>query len=386
MKPAIQLQINTPCHENWGAMTRSEQGRFCQLCSKQVVDFSIMTDQQVLDYLSVERGSICGRLTSEQQQRTLQPAAVPVKVKWWYTFLMPLLLILNRAAAQTPTEIGKVAVHRPLDTTLRNPVKEVLPADQAQQEIRGRGPDKHGKPVFTNKGKIASVPDTIEKKIPSNSISDMLNNMIPSLDIVRYSGVSGMVTDEHGKPIAGVVIYVKEWNQSTITDSAGQYRLNIHSQETITLSASYVGYQSVIKRVAANTPSLVNFAFSAPDNMWQGEVIVVTRKRKAPRVKPVLPADSLTNGGKTTGKRPFTVYPNPVSKGQQFMVLAKEANAFTAEVVNSDGMLLFTQRYTAAKGIAQPVTVPVNWTAGIYFVRLVNEKEKKQYTEKLLVQ
>ena len=62
MKEAIQLKIAQPCHENWQAMTPVEQGRHCGSCAKNVVDFTIMSDREIIDYISLHAsGDTCGR-------------------------------------------------------------------------------------------------------------------------------------------------------------------------------------------------------------------------------------------------------------------------------------------------------------------------------------
>ena len=50
MKKEIYVHIPEPCHENWEQMTPVQQGRYCGSCCKQVVDFSQMSDKQVLLY------------------------------------------------------------------------------------------------------------------------------------------------------------------------------------------------------------------------------------------------------------------------------------------------------------------------------------------------
>jgi hypothetical protein len=65
----IQYAIAEPCHESWEAMTPTQQGRFCQSCAKPVIDFTAMTDAQVLQYMSNTTGSVCGRMTSFQLYR-----------------------------------------------------------------------------------------------------------------------------------------------------------------------------------------------------------------------------------------------------------------------------------------------------------------------------
>ena len=48
----LQLSIPEPCHENWQEMTPTQQGRFCKACAKEVIDFSMMTDTEVLNYFA----------------------------------------------------------------------------------------------------------------------------------------------------------------------------------------------------------------------------------------------------------------------------------------------------------------------------------------------
>ena len=45
MQKQTSLYIPKPCHEDWNKMTPTQQGKFCSSCSKQVIDFSLMSDQ-----------------------------------------------------------------------------------------------------------------------------------------------------------------------------------------------------------------------------------------------------------------------------------------------------------------------------------------------------
>jgi hypothetical protein len=68
-KHVFQYAIPEPCHEDWTAMTPSEKGRFCASCQKTVIDFSRMTDTEVVKRLSEVTGSICGRMSDNQLER-----------------------------------------------------------------------------------------------------------------------------------------------------------------------------------------------------------------------------------------------------------------------------------------------------------------------------
>ena len=76
------LKIAEPCHENWENMMEAEKGRFCNVCSKDVVDFTRFTDAEVIDYFqgykSKKSGNICGRFKPKQIDIPLKKIEVPL--------------------------------------------------------------------------------------------------------------------------------------------------------------------------------------------------------------------------------------------------------------------------------------------------------------------
>ena len=81
----LQLSIPQPCHENWQQMTPTEQGRFCNACAKEVVDFSMMTDREVLNYFTkVSTEKVCGRALPGQLDRIINYPKEPKKRLFWY--------------------------------------------------------------------------------------------------------------------------------------------------------------------------------------------------------------------------------------------------------------------------------------------------------------
>ncbi|HRD37580.1 MAG TPA: hypothetical protein PLC65_03020 [Bacteroidia bacterium] len=46
----MKIEINKPCHENWDAMTPNEKGAFCLVCTKDVIDFSKQTLDEIKDF------------------------------------------------------------------------------------------------------------------------------------------------------------------------------------------------------------------------------------------------------------------------------------------------------------------------------------------------
>jgi len=67
MKTYYSLSIPKPCHENWSKMTPNEKGRFCQSCSKTVVDFTNMNTNEVQKYIHNNKHQrICGHIRRSQ--------------------------------------------------------------------------------------------------------------------------------------------------------------------------------------------------------------------------------------------------------------------------------------------------------------------------------
>jgi hypothetical protein len=70
-KQTILLSIPTPCTENWENMNPNERGRHCTSCNKTVIDFSLFTDKQLIEFLNRTTGKICGHISSRQLNREL---------------------------------------------------------------------------------------------------------------------------------------------------------------------------------------------------------------------------------------------------------------------------------------------------------------------------
>lgn len=71
-KKSLKVVIADPCHENWNAMSPTDQGRFCSSCSKPVIDFSGMSDLRLTEFLQENKGEhMCGRFADGQLNRKL---------------------------------------------------------------------------------------------------------------------------------------------------------------------------------------------------------------------------------------------------------------------------------------------------------------------------
>lgn len=78
----LTIHQPAPCHESWEAMTPTDVGRHCAACQTQVVDFTNMTDGEVIAFLrQTTPGRRCGRFREDQVGRPLLAAAIPI-TRW----------------------------------------------------------------------------------------------------------------------------------------------------------------------------------------------------------------------------------------------------------------------------------------------------------------
>src|SRR5262245_2160350 len=101
MRKNIQLHIPKPCHEDWDTMTPIEKGRFCSGCQKQVVDFTVMSDEQLVAFFRKQPNNVCGRFLNDQLNRSIE---IPRKripwIKYFFQFALPAVFVTSKGYAQ----------------------------------------------------------------------------------------------------------------------------------------------------------------------------------------------------------------------------------------------------------------------------------------------
>src|SRR5215217_8066857 len=92
--------------------------------------------------------------------------------------------------------------------------------------------------------------------------------------------ITGKVTDEAAKDLPGVSIVIKGTQRGTVTDANGVYKLAIPDQGPVTITFSFVGYQS--QEVSPVGQSTLDVTLKPEDNALS-EVVVVgygTQRKK----------------------------------------------------------------------------------------------------------
>ena len=115
-------------------MTPMQNGKFCSNCQKKVIDFSLMSDREIIAYFEGQKGTVCGRMTQSQLARPLsyQPAKPTAGLaKFVFSFLS--ILAVKNAVAQTQLYVtnAPISKHENMDIAITTEIDTT----KAQDEI-----------------------------------------------------------------------------------------------------------------------------------------------------------------------------------------------------------------------------------------------------------
>ena len=181
-------------------MTPGDQGRFCNACAKTVVDFSMMSDLQVLNYFStVSDEKVCGRALPDQLNRNMTMPREPKKRWFWYWNYVAMFFMLfsksNQIKAQTKGDVVTLPVQKPnCNVTMGTMLAPQLKANQL---------------------------------------------------------ISGKVIDDRNRPLAGVAVIAKGSKIGTMTDANGDYQIRVKNADLLEFSS--VGYETIRKTIDGKT-------------------------------------------------------------------------------------------------------------------------------------
>lgn len=106
MSKYLQLQIPEPCHENWNEMTPSLQGRYCSSCKKSVIDFTLMDDDDLLNFFKKPKENVCGRFNQQQLNTDiLIPSRKIPWIKYFFQIAIPAFLFTSKGVAQGSVKV-----------------------------------------------------------------------------------------------------------------------------------------------------------------------------------------------------------------------------------------------------------------------------------------
>ncbi|MDB5280981.1 MAG: hypothetical protein JWO06_56 [Bacteroidota bacterium] len=230
MAKQIRVQIQEPCKENWNEMTPTQQGAFCKSCSKNVIDFSNKTGNEIYNFLSVADDNVCGRFREDQLNVPITKSEINSSIFNWKAIAASLaaLVMAEKGFAlrdngnKPPVVIRPPFVAKPpvIQTQTWGIPTTVIMGDTTavtSEEINAM----RLKPVFEKK-------DTLKGKVSINIVT-----------------IYGRVVDSISRlPIEGASVYTNEgsgkFEHYSTTDSMGYFTLTCPINNTkVVFSRSY---------------------------------------------------------------------------------------------------------------------------------------------------
>jgi hypothetical protein len=321
----IHLSIPNPCHEDWGKMTRAEKGRFCNSCKKTVIDFTAMSDRELVAFFKKPTTNLCGRFNQEQlsHDMIIPPKKLPW-TKYVFKFTWPAFVLFLKSCGWKDKTIGKMAVNTEdvRNVSGSNPheiatvgvlMAEILPIDTTFDKIQVRDTSSKGDVEFIEE---AETSDTIEKPLIVDSTCEV-------------SIVANTETDTS-------VISQKEMDTVFV------------------VSDQIITRRKIVGAVCVST--------------------VVTAQQEA-------------NPGMKEKESLFTIYPNPISNsGLLKMSLQSEKGDYIVLLLNGSGQIVQNEK-VSVESKNQVLSFKLNKvSAGNYFIQLTNTKSGRIFTEKLIIQ
>jgi hypothetical protein len=232
MNTEINLSIKKPCSEKFDSFTPTSVGGFCAACQKEVIDFTKMSEEEIILYFSSTTKNTCGRFEPSQLKTYPKIDTSPRKSR----------LGLMR--------IGLMSLSLTSLFTSTTQAQHQLQATQAQVLSQ-----KDTQPVSENTDAVHNDKTTIK--------------------------VSGVVTDQRGEPLPGVSIIHKGTTDGIATDENGKFQFWKTLEEGDILVFSFVGLESKEVKITAQTPQYMKVVMKAGCELM-GEVATTEVYRSKP--------------------------------------------------------------------------------------------------------
>lgn len=204
MKDTISLSVSRPCSEKWDQFAKTAIGGYCQLCQKEVIDFSRMSDSEIKRFFKTPPAKVCGRFNPNQLKSYHVYDEPPARHNWLFPGLMSLVLL---------------AMHKPA---------------MAQPKVTADFSDER--------------------------------QLFPPVDVSDTSylehRVTGVVIDEDAEPIAGATVTLLGSTIGVNTDINGKFEFPTLLKPGDVLIFSFIGMKSKEYQVPKNQTEVLNISLS----------------------------------------------------------------------------------------------------------------------------
>lgn len=114
MSKHIYISIPEPCTQDWDAMIPNQHGKYCDSCKKTVIDFTEMSDTQILNFIQNNKSQSCGIFHNDQLEKQILIPRKPFPwLKYFFTITLPAFLISQKVWAQKKISKTEITLTKP---------------------------------------------------------------------------------------------------------------------------------------------------------------------------------------------------------------------------------------------------------------------------------
>jgi hypothetical protein len=391
----ININVPEPCHENWLLMTPDEKGRYCNSCQKVVIDFSMMSDAEIIQYFQKYRGNTCGNFTVSQLGRDIREPATPARKRYWGMLLSLLVTFFAACKSRVESVRGKIIS----STTQTAPEELLIMGDM----MLVPGTDTSAVIPDTSSAPLSQVLTKGEVELSSRGLvspviyTDVMENtqVIDTVTAVQEIIIAGKVMSVEGEPIPGATIHVKELNKMTSTNAKGDYSISLQQPIELTLVTSSVGFEVYECKVKTSGNTREDIILKPSENELAGVVVVgyaATRTgRIVSRCSSSVKGQNIVEKSIDTVKQLLppamvTVFPNPATRGSVVNVRIANPSRYIIQLLDNNGKIIQTKEVTTTtKKEVIEVDLSSSLAAGIYFISLLDKQLQKKHSAKIVI-
>jgi hypothetical protein len=219
MEKQMLISVPKACSEKWNSFTSTSDGNLCATCSKVVVDFTVKSENEILDYLNQKKEKVCGRFHANQLN-ALTTNQLPYINPGWRLLALSFIILISTVVS---------------------------------------------KPSFAN-----PLPHKVESKIVT--LQAERNTNLIKLGY-EYS-VKGIVRDEEGVALVGVNIYLKGTTIGTFSDANGKFEFPQKLKEGDIIVFRFIGLKTREYSVPNQAKNEIEIILAMDDTEIMGEVVV----------------------------------------------------------------------------------------------------------------
>jgi hypothetical protein len=365
-------------------MTTTQQGRFCESCKKEVIDFTALSDQQILKRMN-SSANICGRVEAGQLERNLvRNGHSNVIFRHAWKFLVPTFFFSKGVTGQMLTgkvarvDTNRITPHPSKDTVLISMVGGLRRiTTEKYYTIAGAITDSVTQEIVLNariiiNGKGVNTDKEGRYLLRSKTTASIINIGIAATGyITKQIPVSVPVTGFHMQIDAHLAPVVKVLKEVVITSEPKPHKMGELSYVTSTVQKdSSIKKGSLVnnRHDPVNATILPKDSLITPSSIKKNSLISIIQEIFTPNY--------------------LKVFPNPVERGSSVNISARinKNGIYYIQLYDINGKIMSTtQLNVTSTTFVSAIPCKPSLTPGSYFIAICDAANKIILTSRVII-